>query len=239
MENTTIDRLIFDKNDSYIVKGIKTNKKETIYCNKVILCCGVWSNDVLKKLNLPTFPLKCVSNIVAYYKPKNSSDADLFETENFPNFLADIETKGIYGFATNKGLIKIGNNEILFPYGNSCHKYLNSKKRYPDDDSIKQFNKYLQLLPFNDKLSLHKFDMCYYCITPDHNFLIDYIPGYNNLFIATGGSGHGFKFAPVIGKLIMDIYNKKVSSNILSKFGWKYRKPKRYWDYGSKNESKL
>lgn len=36
----------------------------------------------------------------------------------------------------------------------------------------------------------------------DNNFLIDYVPGYqSSLFVASGGSGHGFKFLPVLGKV--------------------------------------
>lgn len=44
--------------------------------------------------------------------------------------------------------------------------------------------------------------LCFYTDTVDNSFLIDYIPGYNNsLFICTGGSGHGAKFTPILGKV--------------------------------------
>ena len=42
--------------------------------------------------------------------------------------------------------------------------------------------------------------VCWYCDTPDGDFLIDYHPDVQGLFVATGGSGHGFKFFPVIGE---------------------------------------
>jgi sarcosine oxidase / L-pipecolate oxidase len=47
--------------------------------------------------------------------------------------------------------------------------------------------------------------VCWYTDTPDGNFLIDFHPGYENLFLATGGSGHGYKFLPVIGERIVDV----------------------------------
>ncbi|WWD17111.1 hypothetical protein CI109_101548 [Kwoniella shandongensis] len=45
--------------------------------------------------------------------------------------------------------------------------------------------------------------LCWYCDTVTGDWLIDYHPDYENLFVATGGSGHAFKFAPVIGREIL------------------------------------
>lgn len=44
--------------------------------------------------------------------------------------------------------------------------------------------------------------LCWYTDTVDGDFIIDYHPDYRSLFVATGGSGHGFKFLPVIGDRI-------------------------------------
>lgn len=46
--------------------------------------------------------------------------------------------------------------------------------------------------------------LCWYTDTPDGDFIIDYHPRHEGLFLATGGSGHGFKFLPVIGERIVD-----------------------------------
>ncbi|KAH6989671.1 FAD dependent oxidoreductase [Ilyonectria sp. MPI-CAGE-AT-0026] len=43
--------------------------------------------------------------------------------------------------------------------------------------------------------------LCWYTDSVDNNYVIDYVPEYSNsLFICTGGSGHGFKFLPVLGR---------------------------------------
>ena len=47
--------------------------------------------------------------------------------------------------------------------------------------------------------------ICWYSDTAFSNWLIDYHPKYKGLFLATGGSGHGFKFLPVIGDRIVDV----------------------------------
>ena len=47
--------------------------------------------------------------------------------------------------------------------------------------------------------------ICWYTDTESGDFLITYHPRYPSLFVATGGSGHGYKFLPVIGDRIVDV----------------------------------
>ncbi|KAI5461693.1 FAD dependent oxidoreductase [Mariannaea sp. PMI_226] len=43
--------------------------------------------------------------------------------------------------------------------------------------------------------------LCWYTDSPDNNYVIDYVPNYSDsLFICTGGSGHAFKFLPILGR---------------------------------------
>ncbi|KAJ9668011.1 hypothetical protein H2201_001817 [Coniosporium apollinis] len=60
--------------------------------------------------------------------------------------------------------------------------------------------------------------LCWYTDTPLGDFLITYHPRYDGLFVATGGSGHGFKFAPVIGDKIVEILLGK--SEVMAEGGW-------------------
>ena len=45
---------------------------------------------------------------------------------------------------------------------------------------------------------------CLYTVTPDDHFIVDRAPGLSNVFVAGGGSGHGFKFGASIGPVIAD-----------------------------------
>lgn len=47
--------------------------------------------------------------------------------------------------------------------------------------------------------------LCWYSDTRDANWLVDWHPGWEGLFVATGDSGHGFKFLPVIGEKLADV----------------------------------
>jgi glycine/D-amino acid oxidase-like deaminating enzyme len=47
---------------------------------------------------------------------------------------------------------------------------------------------------------------CMYTNTLDENFIIDYLPGHgNDVVVASGFSGHGFKFASVVGEILCDL----------------------------------
>jgi sarcosine oxidase len=47
--------------------------------------------------------------------------------------------------------------------------------------------------------------VCLYTNTPDHDFLIDRHPEHAQVLIVSPCSGHGFKFAPVVGEVVADL----------------------------------
>ena len=49
-------------------------------------------------------------------------------------------------------------------------------------------------------------------MSPDGHFFIDHHPGFSNVVFAAGLSGHGFKFAPVLGSYLVDLLEGKQDS---------------------------
>ena len=47
--------------------------------------------------------------------------------------------------------------------------------------------------------------VCQYENTPDGHFLLDRLPGHDRVWIAGGGSGHGFKHGPAVGRYMADL----------------------------------
>jgi sarcosine oxidase len=59
---------------------------------------------------------------------------------------------------------------------------------------------------------------CLYTMTPDGHFLIDQLPGAPNVIAASPCSGHGFKFAPVIGEVLADLATTGTTRHDISRF---------------------
>jgi sarcosine oxidase / L-pipecolate oxidase len=62
--------------------------------------------------------------------------------------------------------------------------------------------------------------VCWYTDTPNGDFLITYHPGFTGLFLATGCSGHGFKFLSVIGDCIADCVEGRCPIEFEEKWKW-------------------
>ncbi|XP_049912275.1 peroxisomal sarcosine oxidase isoform X2 [Epinephelus moara] len=61
-------------------------------------------------------------------------------------------------------------------------------------------------------------ESCLYTLTPDRHFVLDCHPTYSNIVFGAGFSGHGFKFGPIIGKLLCELTLGEVPSYDLSPF---------------------
>lgn len=70
----------------------------------------------------------------------------------------------------------------------------------------------------------------YYDMTPDNNFVIGQLPGQKNVYIAAGFCGTGFKFAPLIGRIMAELAFRKRTVFDIVRFD-----PKRFgsWSDGS------
>jgi sarcosine oxidase/L-pipecolate oxidase len=62
--------------------------------------------------------------------------------------------------------------------------------------------------------------LCLYTDVFDGDFVIDRLPGDERVVLATGGSGHAFKFAPLLGELVADRVEGKDNAR-LARFAWR------------------
>jgi sarcosine oxidase len=60
--------------------------------------------------------------------------------------------------------------------------------------------------------------VCQYETTPDTHFLIDRHPGFSNVWLVGGGSGHGFKHGPAIGEAVLALLDGRPRSAEESRF---------------------
>ncbi|NJK43436.1 MAG: FAD-dependent oxidoreductase [Pleurocapsa sp. SU_196_0] len=61
---------------------------------------------------------------------------------------------------------------------------------------------------------------CLYTDTPDADFVVDRVPGAPQVVTVSACSGHGFKFAPIIGELVVGLLE---ASDAPARFRWERR----------------
>ena len=150
---------------------------------------------------------------VFHLKPRQP---ELFAPERFPVFGADITTTGYYGFPANRdGVAKIAN------HGAGREMSPESPNRAVTREDEKNLRAFLSSsFPTLADAPIVYSRVCMYCDTNDGHFWIAPDPDRKGLVIAAGDSGHGFKFAPVLGEIIADAVEGKPNP-ILQKFRWR------------------
>ena len=171
--------------------------KSTYQTEKLIVSAGAWLNDLMPELNLP---LTIERQVLYWFKNENASLQPNLLPGKLPVYIWEYEQgKMFYGFPDVGDGIKIALHhagEKIIP-----EDLRNIVADNNEVEDIKQIaSTYLEIEPrFNYA------DVCMYTNTPDEHFIIDFHPSNNNIIIASPCSGHGFKFASVIGKIVSDM----------------------------------
>ncbi|KAH8666813.1 sarcosine oxidase [Xylariales sp. PMI_506] len=69
--------------------------------------------------------------------------------------------------------------------------------------------------------------ICWDTDTDDLHFLIGNHPKHKGLYLATGGSAHGFKFLPIIGKYVADMLESKLDPTFAETWEWRPNRPRK------------
>ncbi len=178
---------------------IKTISGETITGDAVVICAGAWTKDLLPELQSFIKPHWVP---IHWFQPRPKSDA-LFNETAFPVFLYEDKLGGLlYGFpsglSSERG-VKIG-------FHNRQHVRWNPGQNPPD---IKFFaneiaNSIENIFPDLDP-NPRDSRWCIYTMSKDESFVIDKSKSHSKIFFASVCSGHGFKFAPAIGKVMSEL----------------------------------
>ncbi|KAL2897499.1 putative sarcosine oxidase [Bienertia sinuspersici] len=182
---------------------VATDKRETFYGRKCVISAGAWTNKLLKKVIGRDIPIKPLETTLWYWKVKEEYEKDYSIDGGFPTF-AGYGCPYIYGTPSLEypGLIKIG------VHGG---KFVDPDKRTwtPEPelaDVIKNWvrDRFGGRVDHDRPISVQS---CMYSMTPDEDYVIDFIGGeFGKDVIVTGGfSGHGFKMGPVIGRVVADL----------------------------------
>jgi sarcosine oxidase len=166
-----------------------------ISARTLILSLGPWFKETLDALGVP---LRIQRNVQAWFSPSSNS----YQADLFPAFLLDRAglPAPLYGFPD---------------FGDGVKAAFHGFGQLTTADEIdREVNLSLDVAPIAAAMenwmpgataTFREAKPCMYSLTPDGNFVIDRHPQHPNVILCGGFSGHGFKFAPVIGEIAADL----------------------------------
>jgi len=191
--------------------GVTTQEGQTFNAGNVVICAGAWTPVLLPEL---AGAIKTPGMPVFHIKPP---DPSLFEAAKFPISIGDIANTGWYGFPLHprEKVVKFGHHGV----GRIVHPVTGKRVvTKEDEDALRAF---LRLaIPSLAEAEIVYTRRCLYSDTADTNFWIDRHPRTAGLTVAAGGSGHAFKFGPVLGGIIADAVEGKPNP-ALARFKWR------------------
>jgi sarcosine oxidase len=182
-----------------------TTDRGAIEAKTAIAAAGAWMTKLF-----PSLPLRATRQVMAWFTPR---EPHLFEEGRFPVFMLDGAHGIHYGFPLRAEGLKISKH---FHQDQTIDPDTIDRKVSTGDEAAIRAACADNLPAANGKLLAAK--TCIYTMTPDGDFLIDRLPGAPNVIIASPCSGHGFKFAPVIGEILADLATSKKPAHDLSRF---------------------
>jgi sarcosine oxidase len=173
---------------------VRTDRDEYV-ARSLVITAGAWSAGCLKDLGIA---LTVLRKYVGWFAVRHG---DFRADSGMPTYFFELPHGTFYGFPSLDGqLVKVaehsGGQVVKDP-----HKVQRSRQD-GDTDRLAEFIRWHLpgLLPIPSQDSV-----CLYTLSSDQHFVVDLHPQWRNVVLAAGFSGHGFKFAPVIGEALADL----------------------------------
>eukprot|EP01137_Pigoraptor_chileana_P001598 Opistho-2@39463 len=171
--------------------------KATYVCDKLVLTPGAWINPMLALVGI-SLNVQVLQIAVCYWKAQNAAE---YAAERFPCVI-DYSDDHTYALPALEypGLVK-----ICAHYGTEVTadtRTFEPNKLVVGDiaDSVRR--KWRRVDWEGGPAAAIT---CLYTMTPDEEFVLDRHPSHPNIIIGAGFSGHGFKLAPVVGRILADM----------------------------------
>ena len=207
LENTKVTKI--EANE----QSVTVYTSDNVYtADKLVITAGSWAKQLLAQLDTDV-PIEITQEILAYFPSTNDDLShrvgdlpcliDYTHSEDQPFYsLPQIDVAGVkVGWHHSGDVVRDPANrpqasqEILEAIQASI------ERNYPH-------------------LSTEPIEVvtCVYSNTPDYHFILDTLPQYEHIAIGAGFSGHGFKFGPVLGRILANLVQGNDSPIALDTF---------------------
>lgn len=177
--------------------GVRVQTSKGVYeAAKLVFTSGAWNRKLLPLLADLAVPER---QVLAWLQP---TKRELFTPETFPVFNIQLgEEDRYYGFPVF-GIpgFKFGKYHHLEETG--IPESFDWTPNSEDEKVLRDFAAKVFPEGSGPTMSLKT---CMFTNSPDEHFILDMHPDYRQVSIAAGFSGHGYKFASVIGEIMADL----------------------------------
>jgi sarcosine oxidase len=163
--------------------------------DRLVVTAGSWDASLLPFLRGLAVPER---QVLAWLQPEQPA---LFAPEVFPVFNVLVDEGRFYGFPVF-GIpgFKFGKYHHFQEQG--APESLNREVTREDEELLREFAARYFPAGAGPTMTLKS---CMFTNSPDNHFIIDLHPQYPQVSFAAGFSGHGYKFASVIGEILADL----------------------------------
>jgi glycine/D-amino acid oxidase-like deaminating enzyme len=175
---------------------------------------GPWFQETLASLGIP---LRVQRNVQAWFSPATNA----YESGRFPAFLVNRAglAAPLYGFPDFGDGVKAAFHS-LGDLTDPAQLEREIDLARDVEPIVREMERWMP----GATETFREAKPCMYSLTPDGHFVIDRHPEHANVILCGGFSGHGFKFAPVIGEIGADLAldggsNHQIDFLSLSRFG--------------------
>jgi sarcosine oxidase len=179
----------------------------SVSARHVVVSVGAWLGAFLPALSLPLH----VTRQVLSWMPVET--ADHFSPDRFPVFIHQSGDHQWYGFPSLDGAtVKLA----VHYEGRLTDPDSVDRDVRPEDTALLEQLVREGLRGVEPRAVRNQ--VCLYTNTPDFHFLVGRAPGAGNVTVLGGFSGHGFKFAPVIGEIAADLVTEGATRHEIAAF---------------------
>ena len=172
------------------LESLRTAGGEPLRAAAFVLACGPWLGKIAPRaLGERIFPTR--QQVFFFGVPKGDAR---FASPSMPTWI-DFG-QGFYGMPDLEGRgFKIANDQ----HGPAFDA--DAGERVPTADALAEARAFMeQRFPGMRGAPLVEARVCQYENTSNGDFVIDRLPGFDNVWLCGGGSGHGFKHGPAVGE---------------------------------------
>jgi sarcosine oxidase len=194
---------------SVTADGVRvTTAQGTYHASFLVIAAGAWARDLLPDLDLP---LKVTRQVLFWFEV--ARNPELFAPNRMPIALMEFKPdRFFYSFPDFGDGVKVAVHREGEPTtAESVQRDVTEPELANIYDLLRRF------MPFA-KGHLRDSAVCLYTNTPDTHFILDRHPVHSEVMIASPCSGHGFKFAPVVGEIAADLFREGKSRFDLTPF---------------------